>query len=135
MVTSYPSQKAESTVMVTWWKYQCRISSKTIDRGEFCIVRGMTMLGFSLVPTPLYFSERGVGTRLARLVVLELLFACFPNKSVAELQQHLSPADPSTPGLNQSYICKQLCFSSLEIKEKIKQLNDKVHATENEVFR
>ena len=112
MVTSYPSQKAESTVMVMWWKYQCRISSKTIDRGEFCTVRGMTML-----------------------VVLELLFAHFPNKSVAELQQHLSPADPSTPGLNQSYINKQLCFSSLEIKEKIKQLNDKVRATENEVFR
>ena len=117
MVTSYPSQKAESTVMVTWWKYQCRLCGDIIqDHWQRWVLH----------------SE---GNDHARLVVLELLFARFPNKSVAELQQHLSPADPSTPGLNQSYICKQLCFSSLEIKEKIKQLNDKVHATENEVFR
>ena len=61
-------------------------------------------------------------------MLLELLALRVPNKSSTELQQLLLPADPSTPGLNQSYICKRPCFASLEkvlkTKEKITQLND-----------
>ena len=122
-VTSYPPtvQKAQSTVMATWQKYQCRLCGDIIqDHRQRRVLH----------------SE---ANDHARVVLLELLSARFPNKSAVELQQHLSPADPSTPGLNQSYICKCLCFSSLEkvvkAKEKMKQLNDEVHAAENEVFK
>ena len=107
--------------MATWQKYQCRLCGDIIqDHRQRRVLH----------------SE---ANDHARVVLLELLSARFPDKSAVELQQHLSPADPSTPGLNQSYICKRLCFSSLEkvvkAKEKMKQLNDEVHAAENEVFK
>ena len=100
-VTSYPRtvQKAGSTVMAMWQKYQCRLCGDIIqDHRQRRVLHNE-------------------GNDHARLVLLELLSARFPNKSTGELQQHLSPADPSNPGLNQSYICKHLCFSCLEKKQ------------------
>ena len=99
--------EVEASLMATWQKYQCRLWGDIIkDHRQRRVLHSQA-------------------NDHVRLVFLELLSARLPNKSATELQEYLSPADPSTPGLNQSYICKYPCFSCYPARACAKGLSNR----------